>query len=378
MKIVLVSIPNHHFFQWTNQLKDAGHEIFWFDISGVGNYVEKISWVNQIVGWKIRYNYPFRSKIKRKLPWFFTFLKQFNERKTQTVFAENLLNIKPDVVHCFDMELTGFQILKTLQKSNIPLFYSSWGSDIFYFRERGFTENQVSEFLKRVDFLITDCTRDFLIAKKNGFSGEFLGVFPGNGGISIQEMHKKEITSRKIILIKGYQFDVGEAIKIIKALEKLSVVLLSEYEIVIYSAEKSIENYLLDSSFFKSLKIKIYSRNNFINNDKLISIMGKSCLHIGNNLSDGIPNSLIEAMGMGAFPIQSNPGNATAELITHGKNGYLIENPLDIENISDLIKAALQNIKLRSEAQLYNESFINKNYERSLLRPKILELYEQI
>ena len=57
--------------------------------------------------------------------------------------------------------------------------------------------------------------------------------------------------------------------------------------------------------------------------------MGKSGIHIANSISDGMPNALLEAMGMGAFPIQSNPGKVSEEVITHGKNGFLIEDQND-------------------------------------------------
>lgn len=65
--------------------------------------------------------------------------------------------------------------------------------------------------------------------------------------------------------------------------------------------------------------------------------MGQSIVYIGNNISDGIPNTVLEAMIMGAFPIQSNPGGATAEIIEEGNNGFLIHNPEDIEEIKKLI-----------------------------------------
>ena len=61
MKILMVAIPNHHFFQWVNQLKDSGYEVFWFDISDGGSVVAKISWVRQIKGWKLKWDFPFRN-----------------------------------------------------------------------------------------------------------------------------------------------------------------------------------------------------------------------------------------------------------------------------------------------------------------------------
>lgn len=106
--------------------------------------------------------------------------------------------------------------------------------------------------------------------------------------------------------------------------------------------------------------------------------MGSSVLHLGNNLSDGMPNALLEAMAMGAFPIQSNPGGATEEVINDGVNGFLIHNPLDFRVIATLIEQALQDEILRVKAQEYNINFINENYKRSILQPTIVQLYQKL
>ena len=48
MKILMVAIPNHHFFQWVNQLEQAGHEVYWFDITDGAGFSNKIKWVKQV------------------------------------------------------------------------------------------------------------------------------------------------------------------------------------------------------------------------------------------------------------------------------------------------------------------------------------------
>ena len=106
--------------------------------------------------------------------------------------------------------------------------------------------------------------------------------------------------------------------------------------------------------------------------------MGESCVHIANSLSDGMPNALLEAMGMGAFPIQSNPGNVTEEVIIHGENGFLIENPLNEIAIATLIKEAIVNKELRKSAQECNVALIQQKYNRLTLQPKIVQLYNNI
>ena len=378
MKILMVAIPNHHFFQWTNQLKMSGHDVFWFDITDGGPKVERINWVNQIKGWKLKIDYPFRFAIKRYTPKLYDFLQKVNERDVSQVFEKSISRIKPDVVHCFEMKLSGLPILKIMQQNEIPFIYSSWGSDMFYFEEMGVTKKEIHHFFSRTDYLITDCKRDYYIALENGFQSEFLGVFPGNGGLTIGSKLIKKQQDRNTILIKGYDDGVGKASVVMDALALVPKSLFQDKNIVVYSADNSVINQIQETEYFSGLKIKAYSRNHFINNRDLLSLMGESSIHIANSISDGMPNALLEAMGMGVFPIQSNPGGVTEEVITDNKNGYLIHDPFDKKNIAMLIEKALANNKLRTKAQSYNVSFIEKNFSRSLLQPRIVKLYEAV
>jgi glycosyltransferase involved in cell wall biosynthesis len=378
LKILTVAIPNHHFFQWVNQLEDAGHEVFWFDITDAGPASSKIEWVTQIKGWRLRWDFPMRSKFKRYLPSLYFKIQQWNECEVAGAFAKAYGEIQPDIVHCFEMQLAGLPILPVLEKCGAPVIYSTWGSDMFDYGRLGISKNEVAAFLKRVNYLITDCKRDQIIAKQNGFSGMFLGVFPGNGGLDLEEACIKRIEDRNVIIIKGYEDGVGKAAVILEGLEFLGYSYLKGIDIIIYSADKIIESQIRNSKVLNSLAIKVYSRHLFVQNTDLLTMMGKSSIHIANSLSDGIPNALLEAMGMGAFPIQSNPGKVTEEVIRHGENGFLIKDPLCANEIASLLKKAIDNPILRKKAQEFNTSFIYKNYNRSILQASIVSLYEQI
>ena len=376
MKILMVSIPNHHFFQWVNQLKESGHEVYWFDSTDGGSAVEKINWVHQIKGWKLRWDFPFRNKIKSNFPKWYAYIQKINERDIAVVFDKKIKEIQPDIVHCFEMQLAGLPILAVMDKNKIPFIYSSWGSDLFNFKNLGVTEAEAKAFLKRTNYLITDCARDHKIAKELGFTNAFLGTFPGNGGIEIENIFIQPATNRKTICIKGYDDGIGQALVVIKAIE--SIDLDSSIDFLIYSADEHVVNHLKQSNYFKHKKVEIISRNAFVSNQLLLQKMGKSMLYIGNSISDGMPNSLLEAMGMGAFPIQSNPGRVSEEVITHGVNGFLIEDPFDTTEIARLITEGLTSLILREAAQRYNVNYIDTHFNRTKLQLEIVGLYHTV
>lgn len=103
--------------------------------------------------------------------------------------------------------------------------------------------------------------------------------------------------------------------------------------------------------------------------------MGKSLIYIGNSNSDGMPNTMLEAIFMGAFPVQSNPGGVTAELIQHGVNGLLIEDCEDVDQMVFVIKSSLiQNYTL---AQNEN-SKIAETLTYDIIKDEVLQVYQQL
>ena len=376
MKILMVAIPNHHFFQWVNQLQSSGHEVFWFDVTDGGSPSDKIAWVRQYKGWKLRWDFPFRSRVKKYFPKVYSWIQRFNERPVANAFEQVYKQIQPDVVHGFEMQLAGLPILPVMQQNNTPFIYSSWGSDLFYFETLGVSKQAVTSFLKRCDYLITDCKRDYHAATQLGFTNKFLGVFPGNGGLTIPSNYILPAAQRDVILIKGYDDGVGKASVVLEALALLDPVLLEHKRVVVYSADRCLDTQIKASSRLSQLAIALHYRENFMPNTRILELMGQSCLHIGNSLSDGMPNALLEAMGMGAFPVQSNPGGVTAEVIIHGNNGLLIENPMDAFGIGKHIELALKSPALRSTAQDYNVRFIADNYQRHHLQNAVVQCYQ--
>jgi glycosyltransferase involved in cell wall biosynthesis len=106
--------------------------------------------------------------------------------------------------------------------------------------------------------------------------------------------------------------------------------------------------------------------------------MGEALIYVGNSNSDGMPNTLLEAIGMGAFPIQSNPGGASAEVITNNENGLLIQDYDNVEEIKGLILKGLSNSKLIEKAFIINQMEIKSNYEREKVKNQVLSSYLEV
>lgn len=377
MKILMVSMPCLHFFRWAEQLQDSGHEVYWFDVTDGGKKVERIHWVKQIIAWKFRWDYPGRSFIKINFPRLYAFIQQFNERDVKKIFEQHLLEIQPDVVHSFALYISCSPIIEVMQKHpEIKWIYSSWGSDLYDFQNIPTQLDTIKKVLPRINYMFSDCLRDYEIAKKQGFKNTFLGVYPGGGGYFLDKMDTflERDQNKNGIAIKGFQGKWGRAIEVLKAL------LLIENEIkslpiTIFGADEEVSSFVEKSALSNWENLSLFGK---IRQQEVWRIMGKSNIYIGNSISDGMPNTMLEAICMEVLPIQSNPGGVTQELIKDGFNGFLIQDAEDVKVISRIILKAITNNEGVKKGIIYNSLNIKPILDYDMVKNKVLQSYLRV
>lgn len=374
MKILMVSMFAPHFFNWTEQLRDSEHEIYWIDIFDSNTKVKKIDFVTQIIGWRNKIDYPGRYWVKGNIPKLNHFINRFNQHELAEIFEKKLLEIKPDLVQSFVMYSACVPIYHVMQKfPDIKWVYSSWGNDLFFYQNEQRKLKDMKNVLPRINYMFSDCFRDFEIAKSHGFQGTFLGVFPGGGGYDF-DLYDPDIvpfSQRNVLLIKGYQHKFGRCNKVLEAICHLKQELV-DFEIVVFAANKVVIDYCREKGLDSWENFKLYGK---IPHSEVLKLMGASKIYIGNSISDGMPNTLLEAIIMGAFPIQSNPGGATAEIIVHGENGLLIEDPENAAMIRNLIKIALSDNDRLKKSVEHNIEHIKPTLERGRVKKEVIEKY---
>lgn len=366
-------MPSVHLIRWVENLKDSEHELFWFDVLEKGK-LQTIDSVQQFTNWKNR-KLPYLKGehfLRKKFPNVYDNWNSWVEVTANQALEKIILEIQPDVIHSFEMQSCSYPILKTMNKySSIKWIYSCWGSDLFYYQNDDSHLAKIRNVLKRVNFIHTDCDRDYHLAVKLGFIGKHLGVIPGGTGFNLEKLNdiKLPISERKVILVKGYQHLFGRALPVVKALESI-LSSIENYKVVIYGAHNEVLNYVTD----KKLPFEVFDRH-ALSHQQVLEFMGKSIIAIGNSISDGMSNTLLEAIVMGAFPIQSNPGGVSAEIISNNENGFLIENPHDIAAITNLIVKALNDFELLKSANDKNTILAEQRLSFEFNKMKVKELY---
>jgi glycosyltransferase involved in cell wall biosynthesis len=308
-------------------------------------------------------------------------LQHFDYFKQPARLARVIRDLQPDLIHSLEMQRCSYLMLESRKQLNghpvPPWIYSSWGSDIFFFGRRPDHQPRIREVLLSCDYFIADCQRDVQLAKECGLRGEVLGVFPATGGFDLPRLRQlgsgKGASSRKVIAVKGYQNEEwgGRALNALEAL-RLSAAQLKGFEVVVFSADNEVKTAAERLGKEIGIEVTVLPQSP---SDEIIKLMGRARLAIGIGLTDGTPISMLEAMIMGAFPIQADTVS-TAEWIRHGENGFLVaaEEP---ESIGRALQQALSDDDLVEHAAKLNEIIASERLDQEVIRPSVIDLYKR-
>ncbi|MEP1854653.1 glycosyltransferase, partial [Nonlabens ulvanivorans] len=191
----------------------------------------------------------------------------------------------------------------------------------------------------------------------------------GGGAFDIREFNTQR--GNASFVVKGYENELGKAIPVIKALFKIAY--NYKISISIFGATQSLLQFI-EGQQISNLQLELHRD---IAHEEVLELMEKSIFYIGNSLSDGMPNTLLEAIYCGCIPIQSNPGNATSELISNTVNGYLIEEPENVDHIEKLILQALNSSRTIEGFYEANKSIRNR-FVRERVIEEVLQLYKAL
>jgi glycosyltransferase involved in cell wall biosynthesis len=110
-----------------------------------------------------------------------------------------------------------------------------------------------------------------------------------------------------------------------------------------------------------------------IDHEAFVKIFSKARIYVGLSETDGLSTSMVEAMQVGAFPIQSQ-NSAASFFIQDAETGFIVD-PWDIEAIRDAVLTGITDSRMIDIAATHNANRILSAYSRSIGIMKISELY---
>jgi glycosyltransferase involved in cell wall biosynthesis len=108
----------------------------------------------------------------------------------------------------------------------------------------------------------------------------------------------------------------------------------------------------------------------------ILRMHGRSRISIGLSISDAISTSFLEAMMLGAFPIQSDSGCAN-EWIEDGVSGSLVPAE-DPEPIAAAILRAVGDDELVDQAARINQETSRSRLSIAVVQPQVVAMYQQV
>ena len=94
------------------------------------------------------------------------------------------------------------------------------------------------------------------------------------------------------------------------------------------------------------------------------------------SIHDGTPNTLLEGMACGCFPVAGNL-ESIREWITHNENGLLFDST-DPQSIADAIIEGIEKVNLREKAAVLNAEIISARAEYQNNMERAEEFYNSI
>ncbi len=289
-------------------------------------------------------------------------------------------SIAPDLVHAMRIPYEG--IMAALAVRDRPLLISCWGNDFTLFTTTAPDRLLTRRAMRRADALHCDSEKDVKLARRWDFEPAKPSiVLPSAGGVDMSIFHPGKsalngcldvpVNARVVINPRGIRRYMRndtffQAIPLVLREEPMTffICLGMQGEPV---AEKLV----------RELGIAAHVRLlPAVNREKLAELFRLAEISVSPGTHDGTPNTLLEAMASGCFPVAGDI-ESVREWIEHGTNG-LLGDPASPNSIAEALLRALGDSELRRRAAVYNVKLVSERAEYHRVMAKAERFYEDV
>jgi glycosyltransferase involved in cell wall biosynthesis len=285
--------------------------------------------------------------------------------------------VQPDIIHALRVPYEGMLTASALNsmKNKSRFIVSIWGNDFtLHAPSTPLMSYYTRKTMKAVHALHADCERDVRLARTWGLSVDKPTlVTPGNGGIRSDVFYppSEPVTNPIIINPRGFRAYVNN-----EAFFKSIPLVLAKRGDARFICS-SMQGQSQGLQWISELKIEhAVQLNPPLSHAEMGDVFRSAQIVVSPSIHDGTPNSLLEGMACGCFPIAGDL-ESIREWITHGQNGLLVD-PNNPQSIADAILIALEREDLRHDAAGLNAKIISARAEYGENMRKVLEFYEQL
>lgn len=284
--------------------------------------------------------------------------------------------VDPDLVHAMRIPFEGMLTSKALNDINKKtLIISVWGNDFtLHAGSTPWMAKYTRSTLKRTDGLHTDCQRDLDLALQWGYAESKPSfVAPGNGGVQTDLFFppdsESHIRENFVINPRGFRSYIRNDTFFKSIPEVLEHHPQTRFLCPAMAGEDQALRWINDLKIDHAVELLPK-----VSRKEMAGLFRKSAIAVSPSTHDGTPNTLLEAMACGCFPIAGDL-DSLREWIDPGVNGFLID-PADPSDLGASIINALEQSELRKGAQNYNREIINARAEYNSSMERALNFYQ--
>jgi glycosyltransferase involved in cell wall biosynthesis len=294
-----------------------------------------------------------------------------------------------DVLHALRIPYEGMLAAET--DTGMPLILSVWGNDFtLHARSTPWMGWLTKRAVTRAQALHADCQRDIRMAREWGLAeGLPTLVAPGGGGLDRAIFHPGS----------------GDLKRLRPELQVLEHTLTTNGPVVINP--RGFRTYVRNDTFFQAVPrileeipeavfiapamlgerpaeqwiTRLGIRDSVILLPQLTPVemavlYQRSQIMVSPSEHDGTPNSFLEAIACGCFPVVGDL-ESLREWVQEGINGYLVD-PGDPGALGDAVVGALRDEGLRAQASASNQVIIDERAERSRVVGQLDQFYKTV
>ena len=321
-----------------------------------------------------------RGMLRRITPlWLRTFIRQWLGPLTLSKAARRLSalidRINPEMIHAMRIPYEG--MLAALAKPKQPLIVSVWGNDFtLHAASNPVLGYYTRKTVRRITALHTDCQRDRTLAHNWGFPETRVSVvLPGSGGVRKQVFYppKQAPAAAPPVIInpRGFRAYIRN-----DTFFKAIPLVLQEYPDARFLCP-TMETHPEAHRYVEQLDIaEAVELQPMMPQNVLADQLRRAHIVVSPSTHDGSPNSLLEAIACGCFPVAGNI-ESIREWIRDGENGLLVD-PTDPKALAQAIITGVADSQLRKQARETNFRLIDEFAAYDKVMPQANHFYQEV
>ena len=284
-----------------------------------------------------------------------------------------IAEIQPELVHAMRIPYEGMVAALAMQDGSLPLLISVWGNDFtLHAPSTPLMRRYTRLALRRADALHSDCQRDQRLAAEWGFDpAQPALVAPGAGGIQLEVFYPDPAQQDEPPLVlnpRGLRAYVRSD-TIFKAFQRVHAQRPEvRFACSGMAGESEAQRWVDELNLSGAVELLAPLKR-----DEMAALFRSAQVMLSITTHDGTPNTLLEGMASGCFPIAGEL-ESIREWITPGVNGLLVDAG-DAEALAEAILQALDDNDLRAGARDYNLDLVRERAESGGVMRQVENFY---